>query len=112
VILPCCGRSFATGALQEGPSCSYALRSPFAGRDLLPIDTEVGFCPNRIDTAKWRRLSHASDASCRRQAEQQQRTNGGRRLSGRPGRALGVTVPKCAFSIPAHFKELCEAAKR
>jgi hypothetical protein len=79
VMLPCYGRSFAMRALQEGPPCSYALRSSSAGRDLLPIDTKVGFCPNRIDTAKWRRLSHASDASCRRLSRTTATYSGGRR---------------------------------
>jgi hypothetical protein len=51
-MLPCCGRSFATHALQEDACRSHALRSSSAGRDLLPIDTKASFCPNRIDTAK------------------------------------------------------------
>jgi hypothetical protein len=110
-MLPCSGRSFAMGDLQDRLVCSYALRSRSAGRYLLLIDTKAGFCPNRIDSAKWRRLSHAFDASRRQPSRTTGLCNRGREASGRPDRALGVIVPKCAFSIPAHFKGLCEAAK-
>jgi hypothetical protein len=111
-MLPCSGRSFAMRALQKELPRSHALRSSSAGRYLLPIDTKAGFCPNRIDSAKWRRLSHAFDASGQRPSRTTRTCDGGGQSSGRSDRAQGVTAPECAFSIPAHFKELCEAATR
>ena len=111
-MLPSSGRSFAMRDLQEDVFCSHALRSSSAGRYLLPIDTKAGFCPNRIDSAKWRSSSHAFDTSDRRPSRITRTRNGGRQSSERPHKALAVTTPECAFSIPAHFKGLCETAKR
>jgi len=110
-LMPRSGRSFATRSLQESASCSHALRSCSAGRDLLPIDTKAGFCPNRIDSAKRRRLSHAFDASRPRPGRITRPSNGGRQSSGRPHRAQGVTAPNALSRSRRISKGLCKAAR-
>ena len=87
------------------------LRSSSADRDHLPIDIWAGFCPNRIDTAKLRRLSHASDASRhQREAEQDNRLMVAGSVELVPDRAQGVTVPKCVLD-PGAFQTMVRSSE-
>jgi hypothetical protein len=110
-MLPRSGRSFAMGDLQDRIFCSYALRSPSAGRDFLLIDTKAGFCPNRIDSAKWRRLSHAFDASRRHPSRTTGLCNRGREEKWAPRQGARCDRSEMRFFDPGAFQWIVRSSE-